>query len=211
MRSALYFTLLASITISVPALALGVEGMSSMPIQKDKKEYVIQNAEEGEKLLEDRGYGDREPEVRMMNLMMVEGSGFEGMDMATMSKSDLKTVDAHSGHGSHSGGPITAADSSPEATKKTIEIQSAPVAAKVGVNLYQISILDPNTSKPATKVKVTAEVYMTSMDMGTETPTVKEVKPGIYEVKANFAMAGPWAIKIKTPQAERIFNVQVSK
>lgn len=186
------------------------EGMPGMPIQKFKKEYTVKTKEEGEALREDWGYGDKEPEVRMMNLMMVEGSGYEGMDMGSMNMSDMKFADAHSGHGAHAG-PVTAADSTQEVTKKSIEIAKGPATPKVGANLYQFSILDPNTSKPASKAKITAEVYMTSMDMGTETPKVKEVKSGLYEVKANFSMAGPWAIKIKTPQGERVFDVQVSK
>ena len=58
-------------------------------------------------------------------------------------------------------------------------------------------------------LKLKTQVYMLSMDMGTETPEVKEIKPGIYQTKAPFSMSGPWAIKIVTPFGEKVFNVKV--
>lgn len=56
----------------------GTEGMESMPIIAPKKVFVVQ---ENQDLESQRGFGDQEPQVRMMNLMMVEGSGMEGMSM----------------------------------------------------------------------------------------------------------------------------------
>jgi hypothetical protein len=46
------------------------------------KTYEVPTKHAGEALLEQRGYGAREPEVRMQNLMMVGGSEAEGMDMS---------------------------------------------------------------------------------------------------------------------------------
>ena len=41
---------------------------------------------------------------------------------------------------------------------------------------------------------------MTSMDMGTEKPEVREVAPGKYRLKAVFSMKGPWAVKVVLPE-----------
>jgi hypothetical protein len=60
----------------------GKEGMSGMPLIQPKRTYTIPTREAGEELKAARGFGDQEPMVRMMNLMMVGGSGLEGMEMA---------------------------------------------------------------------------------------------------------------------------------
>ena len=72
----------------------GEEGMPKMPIIQPKKTYVIPNQKTGDELLEQRGYGDQEPMVRMMNLMMVGGSEYEGMDMTEMTDESDETVEA---------------------------------------------------------------------------------------------------------------------
>ena len=61
------------------------EAMPSMPVLKPVRVYTVQGKEDWEKI---RGFGDKEPHVRMMNLMMVEGSGMEGMEM-DMSDHDM--------------------------------------------------------------------------------------------------------------------------
>lgn len=58
------------------------EGMRDMPKITPSKTTTVKTKEEGEALLRGRGFGAEEPKVRMMNLMMVEGSGMEGMDMS---------------------------------------------------------------------------------------------------------------------------------
>ncbi len=82
MRS--HFILLAAVFIITLMAANAEENMQNMPRIRPKKVYTIPSKEAGEKLLEQRGYGDQEPMVRMMNLMMVGGSGYEGMDMSEM-------------------------------------------------------------------------------------------------------------------------------
>jgi hypothetical protein len=66
-------------------LALGTsvsagEEMPGMPIVHPKREFVLQPGQ-GEALRAQRGFGLDAPMINMMNLMMVEGSGYEGMDM----------------------------------------------------------------------------------------------------------------------------------
>jgi hypothetical protein len=196
------FTLIIFALISHAKLARADrEGMSEMPILKPKSSYTVPSKDAGEALLEQRGYGDKEPEVKMMNLMMVRGSGFEGMDMDQM-----KMADAKSPATNHSMGSITAGTNDAE----TIELTVPSAAGKVGPNIYEFSVKDKN-GKALKGLKIKTQVYMLSMDMGTESPKVKETKPGVYQTKANFSMGGPWALKIITPSSEKVFEIQAGK
>lgn len=195
------------------ARAEGTQGMPSMPLIKPVKTYSISSSEQGEALVEQRGFGDKEPEVRMMNLMMVEGSGFEGMDM--------NSSGAYSaGDGAHAGHGVMAASDKPlakevgkssDASKLNFEVLIAPNPPKVGANILTIRPTHIESGKLAKGLKAKAQVYMTSMDMGTEEPKVKEVKPGEYQIKAVFSMQGPWAVKFITADGEKVFDFQVSK
>jgi hypothetical protein len=60
-----------------PAFA-GTEGMPSMPIAKPKLVFTVTGKENFE---ETRGFGKDADRVKMMNLMMVGGSEYEGMEM----------------------------------------------------------------------------------------------------------------------------------
>ena len=183
-------------------LAEGTQGMPGLPRIQPKKSYSVRTNDEGEELVEQRGFGDKEPEIKMMNLMMVEGSGYEGMDMKGP---------AASGH------MMTVAENPP--TKDTgkstggdeyvYESKIAPDPSKVGANILTIHLM--KAGKPAKGLKLKAQVYMTSMDMGTEEPKMKEVKPGEYQVKAIFSMAGPWAVKLISPEGEKIFEFNAVK
>ncbi len=190
-----------SFFLSISSARAGTEGMPSMPRIEAKKVYSVPSEEEGERLLEDRGFGDKEPEVRMMNLMMVEGSGFEGMDMDDMSQADMKHASTKGHHAGHKA--VTASDEVKNNANNEIELTARPESPIVGANKYEFKAL------PKSKIK--AEVYMTNMDMGIDSPKVKEIRPGIYQVKANFSMAGPWALKITTPRGEQVFDIQVKK
>lgn len=79
--SPVLFPALLLFAASAPAAFAIDEGMPNMPRIAPKRVYTVPTREAGEELLESRGFGDREPSVRMMNLMMVEGSGYEGMEM----------------------------------------------------------------------------------------------------------------------------------
>ena len=56
----------------------GSEGMKDLPLIKAGKIHTVDGSEDFES---EKGFGDEEPMVKMMNLMMVEGSGYEGMSM----------------------------------------------------------------------------------------------------------------------------------
>ncbi len=158
--------------------------MAHMPIAKEKQTFKVTGHED---FKAQQGFGEDEGSVKMMGLMMVEGSGQEGMDMSA---------------------PPPAAEIKKEGATNAspFEVQAhvKPGPAKVGSNQIDFTLVDSTTKKPAPKVKLQAQVFMTSMDMGTEEPKVEEVSPGHYRVKADFTMAGPWAVRIKSlPKTEK--------
>lgn len=181
------------------------EGMKHMPQINAQKTYVIESNQKGEDILDGRGFGDKEPIVRMMNLMMVEGSGYEGMDMANASTKANGNSEMKHAHQMNENEPKLQAKN----TAYKFEAKVAPGPAKVGANTIVIVIRDLKTGEPTHGLKPTAQVYMTSMDMGTETPRVREVAPGEYQVKATFSMKGPWAIKLSLPSEESVINFDV--
>jgi hypothetical protein len=199
--------LLFSALISATAIAAN-EGMPNMPKVNAKRVYMVKSQEEGETLLDDRGFGEKEPEVKMMNLMMVEGSGYEGMDMAGMklSKNDKGTPSMDmSGSGKNEASSAEGAHS--YEVKQTIK----PNPPKPGVNTIEFLVND-KSGKPAKGLKIKSEVKMTSMDMGTENPKVKEIAPGKYQTKVSFTMQGPWAVTLTFPNGEQqTFNFNASK
>lgn len=185
------------------------EGMTQMAKTKPTKTVTVQSKEQGEDLLDQRGFGEKESEVRMMNLMMVGGSGYEGMAMNEMAAKP-------EAHAAHSHGSMVAknetnpAPSSPAEATTKFETKVSPATPKVGSNNVTISITDSKSGQPKKGLKAKAQVYMTSMDMGTEEPRVREVSPGQYQLKANFSMKGPWAVKIILPTEEHVFDFDVT-
>ena len=77
--------------------------------------------------------------------------------------------------------------------KITATTASAP---KAGDNSLTISIIDAQ-GKPVTGAAVTTSVAMTSMDMGTAHPAVKDIENGHYTATVTFGMAGPWRVTVK--------------
>lgn len=203
----------------------GTESMPSMPKIQPHKVMTVKGGEDFES---QKGFGDQAPMVRMMNLMMVEGSGMEGMsmDMSMDMSSEMPGGMPNNKHSDHmqmnsvaqnemkhsenkSGAPkaseITNADSPYDFQAKNLG-----GANTVGVNQIEIAITDSKSQKPAKGLNLKAQVFMTSMDMGTEEPEVKEISPGKYQVKAPFAMKGPWAIRLILPdKKEKILNFDV--
>ena len=196
-----------ALVLSLQARA-GEEGMTHMPKVAPAKSYTVQTKESGEDLLDQRGFGHKEPMVRMMNLMMVGGSGYEGMDMAQASGKTEGSTMMHKGHMQ-----MAANEDGHKATTPSegfnFDIQINPNPPKVGANTVSISIVDSKTGALRKGLKVKAQVYMTSMDMGTDEPRVREVSPGKYQLKATFSMKGPWAVKLGLPGQEKVFNVDV--
>jgi len=188
------FTLIGVLCFSVVALG-DSEGMAHMPGVPFKKTYTVPSVDSGVDLLESRGFGDREPEIRMMNLMMVEGSGYEGMEMGAPKAGGVKVS--------------TSKGKDSEKSDMQVELTASPDAARVGPNIYEFVVKNGSTGKPLAGLKPIAQVYMTSMDMGTDTPQVKEPKPGHYQLKAIFSMKGPWALKISTSRGQKIFQIDV--
>ena len=137
------------------------------------------------------GFGDNEASVKMMNLMMVEGSGMEGMDMSGSSK----TVQLAENEAKIA--PQHTAPPSFMNLAAGFEIGATPSAPpKMGANSISFAISNSITKEAVKGIKVKARVFMTSMDMGTEEPAVQESKPGVYTVNANFSMKGPWSVKL---------------
>jgi hypothetical protein len=159
------------------------DAMPSMPKISPKRVYIVKGDED---LESQKGFGEEAPMVRMMNLMMVEGSGMEGMNMASGSSPSVETF------------------------PYMITLSFNAEDAKVGTNLLKFSIMDAKTMKPMKGLQINSKVYMTSMDMGTEEPKIKEVKPGEYQVKASFSMQGSWAVKLIFPEnKEKVFDFNV--
>ena len=200
------FRLTLLLTLLGPHAALALEdGMRSMPKITEKKIYIVPTKEQGEKLLEDRGYGDQEPNVRMMNLMMVGGSGMEGMSMDSM-KADGSPEGAEKMKMASPSSPSSA--SSHDVYHFETEIKPSP--PQVGNNTLEFSV--SKNGKPANGLKIKSQVSMSSMDMGTEEPPVKERSPGKYQIKVPFAMQGPWAVKLILPDGtEKVFDFNVGK
>jgi hypothetical protein len=202
------------ILVNVMFLASGIawsteEGMPSMPRIQSKKTYTVPTENAGKELLEQRGYGDQEPMVRMMNLMMVGGSGYEGMDMSEMSDHDMKAHGGPEEHAHHTPPPVPKPAEGQTATYD-FDMKVFPSPPKVGTNSITIRIQCKNEAKPAHGLKIKAQIYMTSMDMGIEEPNVSEIEAGRYKLKAIFSMKGPWAVKLLLPEGgEKVFTFKV--
>jgi hypothetical protein len=201
------------ISLSGNQLFAGTEGMPGMPVLQPKKSEVIKD---GSKLETSKGFGDHAPEVRMMNLMMVEGSGMEGMAMEGMAPVSQQTKTNQSPSESQ---PTTTATTTTTAKSDALPISNYVVKfeplkspAKVAFNLLTVIVLDVH-KHPATHLALKAEVSMTEMNMGVEEPEVHESAPGRYQFKAPFAMKGKWAVKVVLPDhssAEQHYDVEVS-
>ena len=69
----------------------------------------------------------------------------------------------------------------------------SPSASKGATLIVTLSDL----GKPMSRAKVTADIYMTDMDMGTTLVVLKPIGGGKWEGAVSFSMGGPWAIKLK--------------
>lgn len=82
-------------------------------------------------------------------------------------------------------------------TKTSLKITAKMASpAKSGDNTLDITVTNA-AGKPLTAAKITAQVAMTSMDMGTTSPLVKELGKGHYNTTVNFSMSGPWRVTVK--------------
>ena len=148
------------------------------------------------------GFGRNEPMVGMMIQMMVGGSGMEGMKMGAM-KMDFGEANFMPGEGGDmpgmdmKGGDMKAMPGmdmgSATGVKATAKLAGDP---KTGDNRLEITVVDA-AGKPVEKAKITLSVAMTSMDMGTTHPAVKELGKGTYAASVGFSMMGPWRVSAK--------------
>ncbi len=198
----------------------GTESMPSMPKIQPHKVTTVKGDEDFES---QKGFGDQAPIVRMMNLMMVEGSGMEGMVMDMSDMTGDKPNNKHSDpmqmnsvaqnemkHSENKSGAPSASEKISADSPYDFQVKNPGGTYAVGVNQIEIVIADSKTQKPAKGLNLKAQVFMTSMDMGTEEPKVKEISPGKYQVKAPFAMKGPWTIRLILPdKKEKVLNFEV--
>ena len=158
----------------------------SMPQLKEKSSYDWTGKEDWDIRT---GFGKLEPMVRMMILMMVGGSGMEGMKMLPM---DM----VFNAENFMEGGESAMKDM-PEMKMgdKSLRVEAKIEKVGVGDNNVSISISMPD-GKAVMGAKITTAVAMTNMDMGTTHPAVKELGKGKYALKANFSMNGPWRLTL---------------
>lgn len=112
-----------------------------------------------------------------------KAGGMKDMDMKDM---DMKNMDMSKPSPGKAQMP-------PAALTVTASLRAAP---KVGDNPLDITVLDA-AGKPVAGASLTTRVEMTSMDMGTAKPPVKEVGGGKYAGTVKFSMAGPWRVTVK--------------
>lgn len=177
-----------------PAKQTSDYGMSktmSMPQLREKTSY---NWHETMDFETRSGFGKLEPMIRMMILMMVGGSGMEGMKMAPMEMKFDETNFMEGGEDPMKGMPDMPSG------EKPLKVQAVIAKATVGDNNVTITITTPD-GKPVEKAKLATLVAMTSMDMGTTKPPVRELGKGKYAFKANFSMAGPWRLTLTVTPA----------
>ena len=74
---------------------------------------------------------------------------------------------------------------------KAILNRTAP--AKVGMNTLEL-VLTNSDGKQVVGAKISLDVEMTSMDMGSSHPSVTEKVNGVYSAQVRFSMTGPWKI-----------------
>ncbi len=198
---------------AMPGMEMGGAGMSGMttgiadmktatiPRLQEKGTYTATGDEDWKK---QTGFGHNAGMVGMMVQMMVGGSGMEGMKMAPMNmKFDEQNYAKPAGDeaagdmaGMDMGGKKDAMPGMKmPAAASSATITAALSAPKSGDNALQIAVTDAQ-GKPVTGAKITTSVAMTSMDMGTTHPTVKELGGGKYAASVNFGMAGPWRVTV---------------
>jgi len=85
----------------------------------------------------------------------------------------------------------------PSTAPLTVTATVNPAAPQAGDNTLALTVLGSD-GKPATGLKLTASVAMTSMDMGTTHPAFVETGGGHYAAKVSFSMNGPWRVVVRS-------------
>jgi nitrogen fixation protein FixH len=170
------------------------ETLQEMPMAKKKRIYTVTGEEDFEAV---SGFGANDSMAGMMNLMMVEGSGIENMEMAPMKAQETDSVALEN---------VTdkkALERKSISQNLSMKVVVEPKKPIMGTNKLNIRVTDQN-GKPMMGLKLKAIVAMASMDMGTTTPKVRELESGNYEVETRFLMQGPWRVTITSQNKEGI-------
>ncbi len=155
---------------------------AATPVLKEKSSYVWTDAMDWDTRT---GFGKMDPMVRMMILMMVGGSGFEGMKMAPMEMTFSESTFVEGGMEAMT--PVVT-----DSIKVEVKLNKG---ALVGDNAVVVTLTSAG-GKPLLGAKIAASVGMTNMDMGTAHPAVKELGKGKYAVSVKFSMMGPWRLSL---------------
>ncbi len=84
----------------------------------------------------------------------------------------------------------------PAAERLGIAAAISPNPPRVGAANRMVVTLTDSTGKPVTGAKVTSEVGMTSMNMGTGRPLFRDLGDGRYQGSPRFSMPGPWRVRL---------------
>ncbi len=161
-----------------PAVKSPGESMTGLRVLQPVNLKVVLAHENWNKLT---GFGESTAAVRMMTLMMVAGSGMEGM--ASMNMATDATMTGHS---------TATASPTDECNVVVTPVEATPV---VGTNDLKVQVFD-GAGAPFHALKLRATVEMATMNMGVTHPAVLETAPGTYSISPAFSMQGDWKVAI---------------
>jgi Cu(I)/Ag(I) efflux system membrane fusion protein len=121
-------------------------------------------------------------------------AGMPGMDMGEGGKGDMK--------GMKMGGPATTGPQEKKIQDLTLVLSTQPEKTRAGENLVRVKITG-KAGKPVNDAKVSFVFNMSMPGMVPSKGEGKLSKEGIYEAKANFAMAGAWDITVSVQRPEQ--------
>lgn len=160
---------------SAPAHA-ATESMPSMPLAKENRVTTVSSHEDFRR---SAGFGASEPEIRAMNLMMIEG-----------------------------GGPQTSGPAK-HPSPYVLQAAWSATPVYPGQRALFFVVLDPKTQTPVAGLGLTAELSMSGMEMGTQKIAIQETKPGRYRAELSLPMKGLWNLRIVAEDWETRFGFEV--
>lgn len=176
------------------------QSMRQMPRLQPKRVLTVTGREDWDAL---RGFGKDAPMVEMMTLMMVGGSGMEHMKMAPMERvatAGKRHADAGTEEPPSPRVPAgVRAPSLPNSVSVVATVSPNPPV--VGDSTLRLTLTNAR-GKPLAGAKLAASLAMTSMNMGTTRPALKEGPPGQYTTTLPFSMAGPWRVTLTVTPAD---------
>lgn len=194
-------------------MMVGGSGMEGMKMAPMKMEFGKSNYTEDQ---DDAG-STATPAAATMKGMPTDGGAMPGMPMGdgkaagnmwgtsttlpgdTETKKSDHTPDASRMSGMNMPGmSAPAVPTSDTSSGKTtpLVIKGIIASPKSGDNTLTVTVMTA-AGTSVVGAKVTSTVAMTSMDMGTTHPPIKEVGKGQYRGTVGFSMAGPWRVTLK--------------